>query len=207
MLSAQDRRELARWLVCGAVVLCAHAGIVAALIDWRTPVEDEEVGTDAIFVEYQPEQVQTDPTPQPVEKIEQQEEPPPVQQSEAMLPPPPETPPPEAPREETPVVVPRPQQARAQTATWRTQVASLIEHNKRFPSQARDRDEQGSVLVGFSVDRDGHLLSSRIVKSSGSAVLDAETLALLHRSQPFPPPPPELVGHEETDLLRFNIIR
>ena len=32
-------------------------------------------------------------------------------------------------------------------------------------------------------------MSSKIVKSSGSAVLDTEALALIKRAAPFPPPP------------------
>jgi protein TonB len=205
MIDAQDRRELLRWLLCGAVVLCAHAAIAAVLIEWRAPVDEGEVGTDAIIVEFQPEQIQTDPTPQPVEKIEPQEEPPPVQESEAMLPPPPEKPPPETPREETPVVVPQPARARADSATWKSQVITILEHNKRYPADARARGEQGVTRLTFRIDPDGQLISSRIVASSGSAALDAETLALLQRAQPFPPPPPELAGSEITVPLRFNI--
>ena len=41
--------------------------------------------------------------------------------------------------------------------------------------------------------------------SSGSAALDAETLALVRRAQPFPPPPPDLAGSEMTVPLRFSI--
>jgi protein TonB len=205
MLSAQDRRELVRWLICGAVVLFAHAGIAAALIEWRAPIDEGEVGTDAIIVEFQPEQIQTDPTPQPVEKIEEKEDPPPVQQSEAMLPPPPETPPPEPLREETPAVVVQPTRARADVATWKSQVMTLLEHNKRYPPEARARGEQGVTRLAFRIDTDGHLVSSRVVASSGSAALDAETLALLQRAQPFPPPPPELAGTEMTVPLRFSI--
>jgi hypothetical protein len=55
---AGARREL---LACGVIVLFAHAGIVAALIKWRGPIEEGEVGDDAIIVEFQPEQTQTDP--------------------------------------------------------------------------------------------------------------------------------------------------
>jgi protein TonB len=177
--------------------------IAAALMEWREPIEEGEVGADAIIVEFQPEQIPTDPTP-PVEKIEEKEEPLPVQESEAMLPPLPEVIP-EPPREETPVVVPQPSRARADTATWKSQVITLLEHNKRYPSEARARGEQGVTRLAFRIDRDGHLLSSRIVASSGSTALDAETLALVQRAQPFPPPPPELTGSELTVPLRFNM--
>jgi protein TonB len=204
-LAAQDRREVIRWLVCGVVVLFAHAGIAAALIEWREPIEEGEVGTDAIVVEFQPEQKEIDPTPVPVEKVEEKEEPLPEQQSEAMLPPKPEPQPEPPPHEEVPVVAPRPVQARAVVATWRNQIVTILERNKRYPSDARARGEQGVTRLAFSIDGQGHLLSSRIVASSGSTALDAETLALVQRAQPFPAPPPELAGSEMTVPVSFNI--
>ena len=168
------------------------------------PVEEGEVGTDAIVVEFQPEQKEIDPTPVPVEKVEQKEEPLPQQPSEAVLPAKPDAPP-EPPHEEVPTVAPRPVQARAAVATWRSQIVTILERNKRYPSEARGRGEHGVTRLAFSIDAEGHLLSSRIVASSGSAALDAETLALVQRAQPYPPPPPELAGSEMTVPVSFNI--
>jgi periplasmic protein TonB len=205
-LSTQDRRELIRWLVCGVVVLFAHAGIAAALIQWREPIEEGEVGTDAIAVEYQPELKEIEPTPVPVEKVEEKEEPLPEQQSEAMLPPKPEQLP-EPPQEETPPPPPPlPARANASVATWRSQIVAILERNKRYPAKARDRDQQGQgALLAFSIDIQGHLLASRIVKSSGSAALDAEMMALVQRAQPYPPAPPEEAGREMTLPFNFTI--
>ena len=204
-LTGQDRRELLRWLVCGVVALFAHAGIAAALIEWREPIEEGEVGIDAIVVEFQPQQKEIDPTPVPVEKVEEKEEPLPEQQSEAMLPPKPPEPPPEPPQEETPPAPPRPAQAIASVATWRSQIVTILERNKRYPSEARARGEQGVTRLAFRIDSEGHLMSSRVVASSGSATLDAETLALVQRAQPYPPPPPELAGSELTVPVSFSI--
>jgi periplasmic protein TonB len=204
-LGAQDWRELIRWLACGVVVLFAHAGIAAALIQWREPIEEGEVGTDAIMVEYQPELKEIDPTPVPVEKVEEKEEPLPEQQSEAMLPPKPE-PLPEPPQEETPPMPLRPARASASVATWRSQIVAILERNKRYPAKARDRDQQGQgAVLAFSIDIQGHLLTSRIVKSSGSAALDAEMMALVQRAQPYPPAPPEEAGREMTLPFNFTI--
>jgi protein TonB len=44
------------------------------------------------------------------------------------------------------------------------------------------------------MDRQGHVLSAQIAKSSGYDALDDETLALIHRAEPLPPPPPEVAG-------------
>jgi protein TonB len=202
-LSAQDRRDFLRWLACGVVVLFTHAGIAAALIQWHDPVEEGEIGTDAIIIEFQPEVIPTEPVPEP-EKVEDKPPPLPEQQSEAMLPQEPK-PDPEPPREETPVVIPQPMRATASVATWKSQVLSILEHNKRYPAEARARGEHGVTRLAFRIDSDGHLLSSRIVAGSGSAALDQETLALVRRAQPFPPPPPDLAGAEMTVPVSFNI--
>ena len=91
--------------------------------------------------------------------------------------------------------------------TWKTQIVALLERNKRYPPAARSRHEHGIAQVSFSLDRQGRVLDSRIVRSAGAALLDEEAVALLNRAQPFPPPPPELAG-ERINLtvpIRFNL--
>jgi protein TonB len=73
-------------------------------------------------------------------------------------------------------------------ARWHAQLSVALERNKRYPGDARARREQGVVEVNFVIDRQGHLLSSRVNKGSGHAALDVEALALLKRSEPFPVP-------------------
>ena len=48
--------------------------------------------------------------------------------------------------------------------------------------------------------------NARIVRSSGSSLLDRETLALVERAQPLPPPPPDMSGAmiPITVPLRYN---
>jgi protein TonB len=204
-LGKQEQRELTRWLACAVVVVFAHAGVAAALINWRAPAEEGEVGTDAIIVEFQPELIQPEPVPE-VQKIEEKPDPLPEQPSEAMLPPPPKPEEQPVPHEETPPPpAPQPARATATVATWRSQMFTILERNKRYPAAARARDEQGLTQFAFSIDGDGHLISHRIVKSSGSAALDAETLALLERAQPYPPPPPELAGREQIFQLNYRL--
>ena len=89
---------------------------------------------------------------------------------------------------------------------WKSQVVGMLERNKRYPSDARNRHEQGVTQLTFSIDRQGRVVASRIVTSSGSSSLDKEALDLAQRAQPFPPPPPELAGAQIslTVPIRFN---
>jgi protein TonB len=97
--------------------------------------------------------------------------------------------------------------ARAAVPTWRSQIVAMLERNKRYPSEARARREQGVAQLAFSIDRQGRVVSSRIVTGSGSSALDQETQALVQRAQPFPTPPPSVAGSEITFTvpIRFNI--
>jgi periplasmic protein TonB len=77
--------------------------------------------------------------------------------------------------------------------TWEKELAAHFNKYKRYPS---DRAMKGAeVVVGFVLDRVGHVLSSRVVKGSGDASFDGAALAMLQRSDPVPPPPP-LVADE-----------
>jgi protein TonB len=92
-------------------------------------------------------------------------------------------------------------------ARWQGQVVAAIERNKRFPETAARRGESGTAQVFFSLDRHGRVLNSRIVRSSGAAVLDGEALALLHRAEPFPPPPPEYPGDSVNFILPLHFAK
>jgi len=66
----------------------------------------------------------------------------------------------------------------------------------RGPTGAR---AYGVATVEFAIGHEGHLLSSQIVQSSGSSLLDQETLAMLARAQPMPKPP----GNAPDSALSF----
>jgi len=90
---------------------------------------------------------------------------------------------------------------------WIRQVNRVIERNKRYPQTAEGRNQHGTVQLAFSLDRQGRVTASRIAKSSGSSALDEETLDLVRRVQPFPAPPPEMVGIVLSMDVRYNIRR
>jgi periplasmic protein TonB len=82
----------------------------------------------------------------------------------------------------------------AAVEAWRKKIGRQLESKKHYPAAARVRREEGDVLIVFRLDRQGRLVSSRIVRSSGSATLDKAGLALVREAQPFPPPPPVAFG-------------
>ena len=79
-------------------------------------------------------------------------------------------------------------------ASWQQSLVARLARLQRYPPQARG--VQGVVSLAFSIDRQGNVVSSRIVKSSGSALLDAEALDLIKRAAPLPPPPAEIADSE-----------
>ena len=87
---------------------------------------------------------------------------------------------------------------------WKTALVAKLERSKRYPSEGRG--DQGTAQLAFSVDRQGNVHNARITRSSGSSVLDHETLALVQRAQPLPPPPPEVPGAQIPIVvpIRYN---
>jgi TonB family protein len=75
---------------------------------------------------------------------------------------------------------------------WKAELLRLLEINRRYPPKAISAKEEGTVSVAFTLDRQGRVVASRIVQSSGFVTLDNEVLELVSRAQPFPAPPPEL---------------
>lgn len=90
---------------------------------------------------------------------------------------------------------------------WTSQLVARLERYKRYPSEAQSRGESGVVRLAFSVDRGGGVHHARIVGSSGSSVLDRETLSLVERASPLPAPPSELSGAQIAVVvpIRYNI--
>ena len=87
-------------------------------------------------------------------------------------------------------------------ASWQQALVARLTRFQRYPAQASGAE--GVVSLGFSIDRKGRVVSSRIVKSSGSTLLDAEALALVKRAAPLPAPPAAI---PDTDLAFIVPIR
>ncbi len=75
-------------------------------------------------------------------------------------------------------------------ATWRGSVIAHLNRHKRYPGGGG----AGTSSIAFTIDRSGRVLSARLIRSSGSAMLDQEAVALARRASPVPAPPPNIGG-------------
>jgi protein TonB len=92
--------------------------------------------------------------------------------------------------------------ASSAAASWQRLLVARLVRFQRHPPRARG--VEGVVSLAFSLDRHGNVMSSHIVKSSGSALLDYEALDLIKRAAPLPAPPAEIA---DSDLLVIVPIR
>jgi protein TonB len=223
-----DKAELRRWAVSIVLVLGLHVAAVGMLMARQEQVEAGEA-SDTIVVDLAPlanaaidapddiapgppqqEMVQPPPEPEkPEQKVEEKIETPPVPADTALPPPEPVEPPKPVVQPPVPLTTaPQRQRAAKQAEVmWQGKIVGLIERNKAYPPAAQARGETGVVQIAFSIDRQGRVLSSQVVRSSGHPALDQETLATLRRAQPFPSPPADLPG-DKFDFkmpIGFNI--
>lgn len=94
--------------------------------------------------------------------------------------------------------------ASAAPASWQSRVLGHLAHFKRYPGDARQRKRAGAAWVRFQVDRDGKLLASELVTSSGTVLLDREALQVLQRAQPLPAPPDNVL-HQGTVTVTLPV--
>nr|WP_307788866.1 TonB family protein [Janthinobacterium sp. NKUCC08_JDC] len=92
----------------------------------------------------------------------------------------------------------------AAPASWQSRVLGHLAHFKRYPGDARQRKRAGAAWVRFQVDRDGKLLASELVTSSGTVLLDREALQVLQRAQPLPAPPDNVL-HQGTVTVTLPV--
>ena len=78
--------------------------------------------------------------------------------------------------------------ARRVRATWQKELIAHLDKHKRYPADRALKSAE--IVLGFALDRKGHVLSASIVKGSGDTAFDEAALAMIRRSDPVPQPPP-----------------
>jgi periplasmic protein TonB len=198
-IPSERAQMILRWGVSFAAVLLLHVVAVARLLEHNDFV-DAPPGSEAVELDLAlgDPQEQIDPIqytpPKPIqEEVHPQDEP---QEKNAEVALPKEVQQPEPPAPAVPTPSQEEQEAKAPpkiapevVRKWQMTVNTRLNQFKRYPSQARVHHHEGRVIVAFMLDSDGRVVSSKIVKSSGSDILDKETLDLIARAQPYPVPP------------------
>lgn len=82
---------------------------------------------------------------------------------------------------------------------WQQRIETI--GNQHYPAKARERQLTGDVRVLVAVNADGSLRETRILQSSGNAVLDEAALRIVRLSSPFAPFPSAL--RQSTDVLEI----
>jgi len=87
-----------------------------------------------------------------------------------------------------------PAQAAARSRASDEYVWAVIRKFAQYLPDLREKNQGGTVVIRAIIARDGRLLESGIVHSSGVAALDKGMLEALRAAAPYPPLPPEIPG-------------
>jgi periplasmic protein TonB len=88
--------------------------------------------------------------------------------------------------------------AAAPAPGWNALLAAWLAAHRRYPEDARKRNEEGDVTVRFTVAGDGRVSDVAVVKGSGYGALDNSALGML-RGATLPAP-----GVEATRTVRIR---
>jgi protein TonB len=104
------------------------------------------------------------------------------------------------------LTVPAPGTAPEIVARYQAMVSTWFEKHKTYPEAARRRGEEGNVGLRFRVDRGGHVLFFKVIRSSGHGDLDRAVRELM-RDAVLPPFPPGLAEpHLDVSVtIRFSL--
>jgi protein TonB len=76
-----------------------------------------------------------------------------------------------------------------QYISYFTSIKRSIDSNWTYPELAKQYGLQGKLLVEFQISENGELEGLRLIRSSGSELLDTEALRAIKAAAPFPPIP------------------
>lgn len=92
----------------------------------------------------------------------------------------------------------------ASASNYPGKVVSKLRRSLRYPAEAKRQKIRGEVHVAFTVSSGGGVSGVRVVRSSGSPVLDRAALDTVQRAAPFPPIPDGRANWPFTVPLAFS---
>lgn len=84
-----------------------------------------------------------------------------------------------------------------------TMVRASYQH-VRYPKRALKLNQEGTVLLEVIIDRQGGLLSTKVIQSSGYSALDDAALSAVEKTAPFPALPEGIQGNQIEFTLPFT---
>lgn len=88
-------------------------------------------------------------------------------------------------------------------ASW---LSEFIAHMRSYNTySASGSKESGTVRISVTIDRNGRLLSHRVVGSSGSSTLDRAALDIVQRAQPFPRFPASMSQAQMVEIIPLHL--
>lgn len=85
-------------------------------------------------------------------------------------------------------------------------VKQMIRDRWSYPGSARERRDEGTTVVRFSIREDGRLVDSRVIVSSGHESLDRESFHAVSTASPFEPLPKEFNLTQLHIVARFQYV-
>jgi protein TonB len=78
-------------------------------------------------------------------------------------------------------------------------VMRQLHRHKKYPRELKKAKIEGTVVVQFTIDHDGHLIASDVKQSSGHTELDRAAMEMLARADPLPAIP-DFMSRDELAL-------
>ncbi len=96
---------------------------------------------------------------------------------------------------------------RALRSNYKGRIIAHLRRHRQYPKEAKRRGIKGTARMRFTLNALGRILSSRLIASSGSTILDKGARSTVKRANPFPPFPKGLNKSRWTFTvpIRFNV--
>ena len=107
-----------------------------------------------------------------------------------------------------PTPVPAPVRSPEVSPSYRALLSAWLESHKRYPDSARQRGEEGRVVLRFAVDRGGRVVDFAVTQSSGYPDLDSSIEQMMRGA--LLPPFPASMAQQRIDVsvtIRFSLAR
>ncbi|MGH1438636.1 MAG: energy transducer TonB [Cellvibrionaceae bacterium] len=77
-------------------------------------------------------------------------------------------------------------------AAYEATISAWLQRYKRYPSSAKRRGQEDRIEIEFAIDKDGNVLSHKIISESPYSILNKAVIRMLKRASPLPAVPVDL---------------